>query len=57
VSVLVDANPTQLRDIRGSGAGVAEISYYGPLAEHLNAEGRRPKAECPRRNPAIGEHL
>ena len=43
MSVSVEAYFTHLRDIRGSGAGVAETSYYGPLAELLNAEGSRLK--------------
>src|SRR5438105_2870183 len=29
----------ELRDIHNSGAGVAETSYYGPLASLLNAAG------------------
>lgn len=34
---------TQLRDIRASGAGVAEISYYGPLAALLDEVGHKLK--------------
>ncbi len=39
---------TELRDIRLSGGGVKETSYYGPLATLLNEAGRdlRPKVRC-----------
>jgi hypothetical protein len=57
VSVSVEAYFTHLRDIRGSGAGVAETSYYRPLAELLNVECVRPKAMSPHLNPEAGEHL
>ena len=39
----VEAYFAHLRDIKASSAGVAETSYYGPLAELLNAEGSRLK--------------
>jgi hypothetical protein len=35
----VEAYFTQLRDIHSAGAGVAEISYYGPLAALFDAVG------------------
>jgi hypothetical protein len=38
----------ELRDIRSSGAGVEEESYYHPLATLLNEVGKRlkPKVKC-----------
>ena len=39
----VEAYFSQLRDIRASGAGVAEISYYGPLATLLDEVGKNLK--------------
>ncbi|MHB8049635.1 MAG: type ISP restriction/modification enzyme [Coriobacteriia bacterium] len=39
----VEAYFSQLRDIHGSGAGVAETSYYGPLATLLTANGSKLK--------------
>ncbi len=39
----VEAYFTQLRDIHASGAGVAETSYYGPLAALLTADGSKLK--------------
>jgi len=38
----------ELRDIRASGAAVAETSYYGPLATLLNEVGKslKPKVRC-----------
>ncbi len=38
----------ELRDIRASGAGVAETSYYTPLANLLNETGKslKPKVRC-----------
>jgi hypothetical protein len=41
VSNPVESYFTALRDIRASGAGVAETSYYGPLAELLTALGSK----------------
>ena len=48
VSEPVEAYFSQLRDIRGSGAGVAEISYYGPLAALLDEVGKglKPKVRA-----------
>jgi len=48
VSEPVEAYFAQLRDIRGSGAGVAEISYYGPLAALLDEVGKglKPKVRA-----------
>ena len=48
VSDPVEAYFTQLRDIRSAGAGVVEISYYGPLAALLDAVGAhlKPKAHA-----------
>jgi hypothetical protein len=43
VSEPVEAYFSQLRDIRASGAGVAEISYYGPLAALLDEVGKNLK--------------
>jgi hypothetical protein len=43
VSNPVESYFTALRDIRASGAGVAETSYYGPLAELLTALGSKLK--------------
>lgn len=39
---------SELRDIRASGAGVIEISYYHPLANLLNELGKplKPKVRC-----------
>lgn len=39
---------SELRDIRNSGAGVAETSYYGALANLFNAVGNtlKPKVRC-----------
>ncbi len=44
----VEAYFSQLRDIRASGAGVAEISYYGPLAALLDEVGKglKPKVRA-----------
>ena len=39
----LEAYFTQLRDIRSAGAGVAEISYYGPLAALLDGVGNHLK--------------
>ena len=39
----VEAYFSQLRDIHASGAGVAETSYYGPLATLLTAMGSKLK--------------
>ena len=38
----------ELRDIRSSGAAVKETSYYGPLANLLNAVGKmlKPRVRC-----------
>jgi hypothetical protein len=38
----------ELRDIRSSGANVPETSFYGPLANLLNAVGRtlKPRVRC-----------
>ena len=38
----------ELRDIRSSGAGVSETSYYPPLANLLNEFGKslKPKVTC-----------
>ena len=38
----------ELRDIRASGAAVAETSYYGPLATLLNEVGKtlKPRVRC-----------
>lgn len=39
---------SELRTIRNLGAGVAETSYYPPLANLLNAVGKtlKPKVHC-----------
>lgn len=39
---------TEIARIRGTGAGVEETSYYGPLANALNEIGRslKPKVQC-----------
>lgn len=44
----VEAYFTELRDIRGSGGGVAETSYYGALASLLTEVGRglKPKVRA-----------
>jgi len=44
----VEAYLSELRDIRGSGGGVAETSYYGALAGLLNEVGRglKPKVRA-----------
>jgi hypothetical protein len=39
----IEAYFTQLRDIHASGAGVAETSYYGPLAQLLTDLGHKLK--------------
>lgn len=38
----------QMKEIRSTGAGVDEISYYGPLEELLNSIGKmlKPKVRC-----------
>jgi len=38
----------ELTEIRASGAGVKETSYYGPLANLLNEIGKtlKPKVKC-----------
>jgi len=38
----------ELSEIRASGAGVKESSYYGPLAHFLNEIGKtlKPKVKC-----------
>ena len=45
---IVEDYITALRDIRLSGAGVQETSYYGPLANLLNEVGAslKPKVRC-----------
>jgi hypothetical protein len=47
VSVL-EAYLKDLRDIRSSGAGVPETSYYTPLANLLNEVGKslKPRVRC-----------
>ena len=39
---------TEMRDIRSTGAAVAETSFYGPLANLLNEIGKslKPKVRC-----------
>lgn len=45
---LLEAYLRELRDIRASGAGVAETSYYTPLANLLNEVGKslEPRVRC-----------
>ena len=43
MSDAVEAYFAQLRDIHNSGAGVAETSFYGPLATLLSDVGHRLK--------------
>jgi hypothetical protein len=41
----------ELRDIRASGAGVDELSYYHPLANLLNEHGKTLKPKVRPRKP------